>query len=181
MPKKFRSLLVLAVIGACLAVPASSQATLVFTRNPFSPTVHVANDNGSSARKVGSGSNPRVSPDGQTIVFYRLGKGNQSADLMVAPAAGGAPKKLMSNWQDPFVFAWSSDSSSGWSQSISPVDSSTRSTRGISLEPALPPEAASSWSTPKRRTKTSRRAVTSTGSTSFPLGPSAWLPKNRSG
>ena len=111
MPKKFRSLLVLAVIGACLAVPASSQATLVFTRNPFSPTVYVANDNGSSARKVGSGSNPRVSPDGQTIVFYRLGKGNQSADLMVAPAAGGAPKKLMSNWQDPFVFAWSSDSS----------------------------------------------------------------------
>lgn len=111
MAKKFRSLVVLAVLGACLAVPASSQATLVFTRNPFNPTVYVANDNGSGARKVGLGSNPRVSPDGQTIVFYRLGKGNQPADLMVAPAAGGAPKKLMSNWQDPFVFAWSSDSS----------------------------------------------------------------------
>jgi Tol biopolymer transport system component len=94
-----------------LAVPATSQATLVFTRNPFSPTVYVANDNGSAARKIGSGSNPRVSPDGKTIVFYRLGKGNQPADLMVAPAAGGAPKKLLSGWQDPFVFAWSSDSS----------------------------------------------------------------------
>jgi len=111
MAKKMRSLVVLAVLGVCLAVPASSQATLVFTRNPFNPTVYVANDNGSGARKVGSGSNPRVSPDGQTVVFYRLGKGNQPADLMVAPAAGGAPKKLMSNWQDPFVFAWSSDSS----------------------------------------------------------------------
>jgi Tol biopolymer transport system component len=111
MPKKFRSLVVLAVIGACLAVPASSQATLVFTRDPFSPTVYVANDNGSSARKIGSGSNPRVSPDGKTIVFYRLGKGNQPAVLMVAPATGGAPKQLLSNWQDPFVFAWSSDSS----------------------------------------------------------------------
>jgi Tol biopolymer transport system component len=111
MAKKFRSLVVLAVVGACLAVPASSQATLVFTRNPFSPTVYVANDNGSSARKVGSGSNPRVSPDGQTVVFYRLGKGNQPADLMIAPAAGGAPRKLLSGWQDPFVFAWSSDSS----------------------------------------------------------------------
>jgi Tol biopolymer transport system component len=91
--------------------PTSSQATLVFTRNPFNPTVYVANDNGSGARKVGLGSNPRVSPDGQTIVFYRLGKGNQPADLMVASASGGAPKKLLSNWQDPFVFAWSSDSS----------------------------------------------------------------------
>jgi Tol biopolymer transport system component len=111
MPKKFRSLLVLAVVGACLAVPASSQATLVFTRNPFNPTVYVANDNGSGVRKVGLGSNPRVSPDGQTIVFYRPGKGNQPADLMIASAAGGAPKKLLSGWQDPFVFAWSSDSS----------------------------------------------------------------------
>jgi Tol biopolymer transport system component len=111
MAKNFKLLLVLAVLGACLAVPASSQATLVFTRNPSSPTVYVANDNGSSVRKVGPGSNPRVSPDGQTIVFYRLGKGNQPADLMVAPAAGGAPKKLLSGWQDPFVFAWSSDSS----------------------------------------------------------------------
>jgi Tol biopolymer transport system component len=111
MAKKLKSLVVLTVLGACLAVPASSQATLVFTRNPFNPTVYVANDNGSSARKLGSGSNPRVSPNGQTVVFYRLGKGNQPADLMVAPAAGGAPRKLSSGWQDPFVFAWSSDSS----------------------------------------------------------------------
>jgi Tol biopolymer transport system component len=101
----------LAVLGTCLAVPASAQATLVFTRNPLSPTVFVANDNGSSARKIGSGSNPRVSPDGQTIVFYRAGKGNQPADLMAADATGGAPKKLFSGWQNSFVFAWSSDSS----------------------------------------------------------------------
>jgi Tol biopolymer transport system component len=30
---------------------------------------------------------------------------------MVAAATGGAPKKLLSGWQDSFVFAWSSDSS----------------------------------------------------------------------
>lgn len=111
MPKKFKSLLVLLVLSACLAAPVSAQATLVFTRNPFNPAVFAANDNGSGAHKIGSGSNPRVSPDGQTIVFYRLGKGDQPASLMVASAAGGAPKKLLSNWQDPFVFAWSSDSS----------------------------------------------------------------------
>ena len=110
MAKKFKSLVVLAVVGACLAVPASSQATLVFTRNPFSPTVYVANDNGSSARKIGSGSNPRVSPDGQTVAFYRFGKGNQPPELVVAPASGGPVRKLASGWQDPFVFAWSPDS-----------------------------------------------------------------------
>src|SRR3954469_3019987 len=107
MAKKFRSLVVLVVVGACLVVPASSQATLVFTRNPFSPTVFVANDNGSSARKLGAGSNPRVSPDGQTVVFYRFGKGNQPSELMLAPTSGDAPKRLASGWQDPFVFAWS--------------------------------------------------------------------------
>jgi Tol biopolymer transport system component len=102
---------VLAVLGACLAVPASSSATLVFTRNPLNPAVYVANNNGSAARKVGSGSNPWVSPDGQTIVFYRVGKGNQPADLMVVAATGGTPKKLLGDWQNSFVFAWSSDSS----------------------------------------------------------------------
>ena len=100
----------LAVVGASLVAPASSQATLVFTRNPFSPTVFVANDNGSSARKLGAGSNPRVSPDGQTVAFYRVGKGNQPAELMVAPTSGGTARKLASGWQDPFVFAWSPDS-----------------------------------------------------------------------
>lgn len=99
-----------AVVAAFLVVPASSQATLVFTRNPLSPTVFVANDNGSSARKIGPGSNPRVSPDGQTVAFYRSGKGNQPAELMVAAASGGAARKLASGWQDPFVFAWSADS-----------------------------------------------------------------------
>jgi Tol biopolymer transport system component len=87
-----------------------SDATLVFTRNPFSPTVFVANDNGSAARKLGAGSNPRVSPDGQTVAFYRVGKGNQPAGLMVATASGGTARKLASGWQDPFVFAWSPDS-----------------------------------------------------------------------
>jgi len=100
-----------AVLAAFIVVPATSSATLVFTRNPFSPTVYMANDNGSAARKVGSGSNPRVSPNGQTIAFYRLGKGSaQTAELMVAAASGGAAKKLASGWQDPFVFAWSPDS-----------------------------------------------------------------------
>jgi Tol biopolymer transport system component len=109
---RIRSLIVgAAVLVVFVVAPATSDATLVFSRNPFSPTVYVANDNGSSARKLGAGSNPRVSPDGQTVAFFRIGKGNQPSELMVAAASGGAPKKLASGWQDPFVFAWSSDSS----------------------------------------------------------------------
>lgn len=110
MARSWKTTAALVVVIGCLLAPASSQATLVFTRNPFSPTVYVANDNGSSARKLGAGSNPRVSPDGQTVLFYRLGKGNQPPELMIAPAAGGAVKELASGWQDPFVFAWSPDS-----------------------------------------------------------------------
>jgi Tol biopolymer transport system component len=96
--------------AAVLLLPASAQATLVFTRSPLKPTVYVANDSGTRARKVGPGSSPRVSPDGQTIVFYRPGAGKKPSQLMMAPASGGAAKELASGWQDPFVFAWSSDS-----------------------------------------------------------------------
>lgn len=106
----WRSIGALVAVTAFLSVPASSQATLVFTRNPLNSTVYVAKDNGSGARKVGAGSNPRVSPDGQTIVFYRFGKGKRPPELMTVPAAGGTPKRLASGWQDPFVFAWSPDS-----------------------------------------------------------------------
>jgi len=95
---------------AMLALPVASQATLVFTRNPLHSTVYVAKDNGSGARKVGAGSQPRVSPDGQTVAFYRFGAGRQPAKLIVAPVAGGPATVLAKDWQNPFVFAWSPDS-----------------------------------------------------------------------
>jgi Tol biopolymer transport system component len=108
---RIRSLIVgAAVLAAFTVSPATSEATLAFTRNPLSPTVFAANDNGSGARRIGPGSGPRVSPDGQTIVFFRFGQGKQPSGLMVAPAAGGAPKLLAANWQDPYTFAWSPDS-----------------------------------------------------------------------
>jgi Tol biopolymer transport system component len=100
----------LLVTMALLIAPSAAQATLVFTRNPLHPTVFAANDDGSGAHRVGSGSNPRVSPDGQTVVFYVFGQGRQSSKLMVGPAEGGSPRVLANNWQDPFVFAWSPDS-----------------------------------------------------------------------
>lgn len=101
----------LLVALAFLIVPAASQATLVFTRNPLHPVVFAANNDGSEAHRIGSGSNPRVSPDGQMVAFYRLGNSSKSSELLVAPTAGGPVGKLASGWQDPFVFAWSPDSS----------------------------------------------------------------------
>lgn len=95
---------------ALLAIPATSQATLAFTRNPSHPTVYVANDDGSGAHKVGAGSNPRVSPDGRTVAFYRFGSGSQPAKLMVAPTTAGPARVLVKGWENPFVFAWSPDS-----------------------------------------------------------------------
>lgn len=95
---------------AVLAVPPASQATLVFTRNPLHPVVYVVKDDGTAARKVGAGSNPRVSPDGRTVAFYRFGAGRQPPQLMIAPAGGGPAKVLAKGWQAPFVFAWSPDS-----------------------------------------------------------------------
>lgn len=108
---RIRSLIAGAAVLATFAIaPATSDATLVFTRNPLSPTVFAAKDNGSGAHRIGPGSGPRVSPDGQTIVFFRFGQGKQPSGLMVAPATGGTPKLLAANWQDPYTFAWSPDS-----------------------------------------------------------------------
>jgi|SRR5689334_16655814 len=110
MGPSWKPVVALAVLAGLVLGPQGAQATLVFTRNPLNPAVYVANDNGSAVRKVGSGSNPHVSPDGQTIAFYRFGKGNKPAELIAAPAAGGATRTLAKGWQDPFVFAWSPDS-----------------------------------------------------------------------
>jgi Tol biopolymer transport system component len=102
--------MVLGALSVFALVPATSEATLVFTRSPLNPEVFAANDNGSAAHRIGLGSNPRVSPDGQTVAFYRSGRGKQPAELMVAPASGGAPRRLATGWQEPFVFTWSPDS-----------------------------------------------------------------------
>jgi Tol biopolymer transport system component len=109
---KFRLITVLLAAGALLAaLPAAAQATLVFTRNPINPVVFKANDNGSGVQRIGAGFNPRISPDGQTIAFFRGGNGrSQKPQLMAVPTAGGPVRQLASNWQNNFVFAWSADS-----------------------------------------------------------------------
>jgi Tol biopolymer transport system component len=102
-----RPLLVCALAAA--ALPASARATLVYSKNPLHSSVWVANDDGSNARRLASGSAPQISPDGLTVAYMVIGnEKTYRPDLMVVPADGSAPPRLLAKgWRDSFSFAWS--------------------------------------------------------------------------
>jgi Tol biopolymer transport system component len=105
---------VLAAAAACLlAVPACAQATLVFTRNPLHTTIWVAQDSGKGAHPLVKGRDPRISPDGRWVLYERSSKAHgYRPELMIDAADGkGAPRVLLGSWAEPFVFAFSPDSS----------------------------------------------------------------------
>lgn len=97
------------VIAALLALPAGASATLSYVKNPFNSTVFVAGDDGSGARKVETGHNPRVSPDGLSVAYLHEGAKN-AQELKVAPSTGGTGVTLMTNFRDAIYLAWSPDS-----------------------------------------------------------------------
>lgn len=101
-----------AVLVVVAAMPVVAHATLTFVRNPFHPVVWVAEDDGSHAHKLASGTNPRISPNGQIVAFFHQGQGRSSQpELMLAPANGSAPvSRLAVGWRETFVFDWSPDS-----------------------------------------------------------------------
>lgn len=94
---------------ALFALPAAAQATLAYVKAPLNPSVYAAADNGSGAHRVGPGSNPHVSPDGNSIAYLHEGPGH-AQELKLASAAGGAPRTLMSGWRESFYLAFSPDS-----------------------------------------------------------------------
>ena len=106
-----RRILVCALLAGAL-VPAQARATLVYSRNPNRSSVWVAADDGSGARRLASGSTPKISPDGRTVAFMVVGDERTfRPDLMVVPADGSAPPRLLAKgWRDSFSFAWSPDS-----------------------------------------------------------------------
>jgi Tol biopolymer transport system component len=94
------------------AVPPLAHATLTFVRNPFKPVVWVADDNGSHAQQFAAGTNPRISPDGESVAYSPVKGGSFGSELVVASVADrAAPRRLLANWREPFDFAWSPDSS----------------------------------------------------------------------
>lgn len=100
-------------MASLLVLPAAAHATLAFVRSPLKPTVWAAADNGSGQRRIGPGSNPRVSPNGQIIAFFHQGEGRSAQpELMLAPANGSAPvSRLATGWREQISFDWSPDSS----------------------------------------------------------------------
>lgn len=97
------------VLAALLVLPAAAQATLAYVRNPFHPTVFVANDDGSGAKKLDSGETPHVSPDGNSVAYLHLGAKN-AQELKVANLLTGTTQTLMVGWREPFYLEWSPDS-----------------------------------------------------------------------
>jgi Tol biopolymer transport system component len=95
------------VLAALLALPAAAQATLTFARNPLNPVVYVADDDGSGVRKVARGMVPRVSPDGETLLYLAS---NRQQQLKIAATGGGPSRTLLSGWQEPDSLAFSPDS-----------------------------------------------------------------------
>jgi Tol biopolymer transport system component len=104
--------ILLCALAIAAALPATAHATLVYSKNPNHPSVWVAADDGSGARRLASGSAPKISPDGLTVAFSVVGdQRNYRPDLMLAPADGSAPPRLLSKaWRDVSTFAWSPDS-----------------------------------------------------------------------
>jgi hypothetical protein len=102
-------LLALTVLLA--ALPATARAALVYDkgRTTGKPSVWIANDDGTAARRLASNADlPRISPDGQTVVYEEL---SSKPRLMKVPAAGGTPTALLTHSWAFDAFAWSPDSS----------------------------------------------------------------------
>ncbi len=106
---KFSLLGALVAAIALLALPAAAQATLTYVKNPMKPAVYIANDNGGGTFRVGPGSNPKVSPDGD-VIAYAYERSNGKRELKIAAAAGGGSKTVMTGLQDSFLVTFSPDS-----------------------------------------------------------------------
>lgn len=107
---KFSLLGALVAAIALLVLPAAAGATLAYVKNPMKPVVYGANDNGSGAFKIGSGSNPKVSPDGDVIAYSREGNNGKRGLVLGAATAGGGSAPVMGNLQDSFYVTFSPDS-----------------------------------------------------------------------
>jgi len=100
---------VLAAAVAALALPAVAGATLAYVKAPLNPAIYAAADNGSGAHRLGPGTNPRVSPDGESVAYLREVRGG-AQELKLAPAAGGASRTLLTDLRESFYLTFSPDS-----------------------------------------------------------------------
>lgn len=92
-----RRLIPLAALLASLAAAAPASAELVYVKDLVpaagrATTVWVARDDGSGARKLAQGTQPAISPDGDTVAFLR--RSGAREELRLIPARGGEARRL---------------------------------------------------------------------------------------
>ncbi|HEX6388741.1 MAG TPA: hypothetical protein VFZ89_04835 [Solirubrobacteraceae bacterium] len=106
---------VLGAVAATLLAATPAEATLVYTKNAtsprFKPSVWVANDDGTSPRRLATGRSGRISPDGSQVLFVVVPRDPEryKIKLFVVPTAGGAPRRLVTGIQNIFDIVWSPD------------------------------------------------------------------------
>jgi Tol biopolymer transport system component len=106
---KLKLIPALVLIAALLALPAAANATLAYTTNVFHPHIWVSkNDNGKGAKAIGAGSNAKVAPNGELVVFERETK--SGPEMKLYDVSTGKTKTLFAPWRETFSFAWSPDS-----------------------------------------------------------------------
>jgi Tol biopolymer transport system component len=107
---KSKLLAAAATFVAFLVVPVAAHATLAFVRSPIHPTVFVANDDGSGVKKLGAGLDPRVSPDGETVIYLHEGP-DHAQQMKLYSVSSGRTRTVMTGWRDSLYTAFSPDSS----------------------------------------------------------------------
>jgi Tol biopolymer transport system component len=88
-----RAALIFAAVFALVSA-APARASLVYERGTSSLSVWIANDDGSGARRLVTGSDPLITPDGQHVLFT-TGRDGDHPELNLVPAAGGAATPIL--------------------------------------------------------------------------------------
>ena len=113
------------------AFVASAQARLVYERGfrTSHPTVWIAHDNGTGAKRLVSGSSPLISPNGRLVV-YRSTSPSAEERLMLIAARGGTSRLLLSA-SLLLAVTWSPDSKRIAVAEQTPATRTTRGTQQI--------------------------------------------------
>jgi Tol biopolymer transport system component len=96
------------VVAALLALPAAANATLSYTKDLKVPTVYYSKDNGKGAKKIGSGYNSHVSPNGEWIEYERSTA--NGIEMRMFSVEAGKSERLLNPLQEGYDVAWSPDS-----------------------------------------------------------------------
>src|SRR4029077_4514093 len=96
-----------ALLAVLVAAPSAAQAMLTYVKGPLHPIVYTASGDGSSARRLGPGSHPRVFEHGLSVAYLHEAPG--MAPELKASILGRAPRTLMTGWREPFYMDVSPD------------------------------------------------------------------------